>query len=95
MATRKEIADSQRKKTQELIEEIIVIRNLLFKLDIDSADNDMYFVAILAELGITNSRGEPITYMGYRQMIKRADQKWLREFVESLAHEPIAIRFQG
>lgn len=95
MATRQEMIEAQRLETRKILEEIIVIRNLLIKFDFECAETDRDFVAFLAEAGITNTKGTPITYMGYRQMIERADKQWMREFIENLYEEPVAFRFQG
>lgn len=91
MATRSEYMAQKKAKTEELIKEIIVFRNLLFKMGCDeAAENEKVFVEVLNAHDFTNSYGKPLTYMGYRQMMERADQKMIRDFIESMQHEPLA-----
>ena len=91
MATRSEYMAQKKAKTEELIKEIIVFRQILFKIGCDdAAENEKVFVEVLNEYDFTNSYGKPLTYMGYRQMMERADQDMIRDFVLSLQHEPVA-----
>ena len=92
MAARSEYMASKKAKTEEIIKEIIVFRQILFKMGCDeAAENEKVFVEVLNDYGFRSSYGKELTYMGYRQMMERADQTMIRDFVLSLQHEPLAV----
>lgn len=92
MAARSEYMAGKKAKTEELIKEIIVFRQVMFKMGCDeAAENEKVFVHVLNDFGFRNSYGKELTYMGYRQMMERADQTMIRDFVLSLQHEPLAV----
>lgn len=92
MAARNEYMASKKAKTEEIIKEIIVFRQILYKMGCDDeANNEKVFVDVLNDFGFRSSYNKPLTYMGYRQMMERADQTMLRDFILSLQHEPLAV----
>lgn len=80
----------KKNKTEEIIKEIVVFQQVLYKLGCDEIDNEIVLVDVLNDFGFTGTYGKPFTHMGYRQMMKRADPEMLRDFITSLKHEPIA-----
>lgn len=80
----------KKNKTEEIIKEIIVFQQILYKLGCDEIENETVLVDVLNDYGFTSTYGKPFTYMGYRQMMKRADGEMMRDFITSLKHEPIA-----
>lgn len=80
--------------TKELIADLIAFRSILYKLGFDeSADEEKIFVEMANEAGFRTTTGAPLTYMGYRQMFKRADQDEIREVVKSVSRDRIVFSF--
>ncbi|MNN83191.1 Anti-Sigma Factor A [compost metagenome] len=48
-------------------------------------------VEVLNDYGFRSSYGKPYTYMSYRQMMDRADQKMIRDFISEIQHEPVSV----
>lgn len=90
--TEQAVAVGRRAKTEEIVKEIVVFVQVLIKMGFDEeVRNAKWLVEVLNEFGFTSSYGKPLTYMGYRQMMERCDQKMLRAFVEKISHEPLAV----
>lgn len=91
-AVENEIVFGKKAKTEEIVKEIIVAVQILNKMGYEEeVQNDKWLVAVLNMLGFTSSYGKPLTYMGYRQMMDRADEGMKRRFIEKVSHEPIAF----
>ncbi len=74
------------------MKEIVVIIQILIKMGFDEeVENEKWLVEVLNMLGVTSTYGKPLTYMGYRKMMERADQGMIRRFIEKMAHEPVAV----
>lgn len=84
------VREQNRKKLEELVMELLVIRNILIKFDeMEIAMNEALFVEFCNNLPNPprTAQGE-LTYMGYRQMMKRFPQDKLREMCERINSEP-------
>lgn len=91
-AVENQIVYGKKAKTEEIVQEIIVTVQILIKMGYDAeVENDKWLVGVLNMLGFTSSYGKPLTYMGYRQMMDRADKVMIRRFIEKISHEPIAV----
>lgn len=85
------VKNVKKASSEEIVQEIAVIIQILIKMGFDEeTKNDRWIVAVLNEFGVTSPYGEPLTYMGYRQLMKRANQTRLRSFIEKISHEPVA-----
>lgn len=91
MTTQIQPVNGKRAKTESLIQELLVLRSIFIKFGVDDYENDALFVEMANEVGITSTYGKPLTYMGYRQMMARADQKMIRDFLEEMDLEPYAV----
>lgn len=84
----------QRIKRETIIEDLLVIRGLLFKFGMDdTAENEEHFVAFVNELpnppvSITGAR---FTYMSYRQLMARCPDDRLMEIYDKITSEPYAV----
>lgn len=84
----------QQVKRETIIEDLLVIRGVLFKFGMDdTANNDEHFVAFVNELpnppvSITGAR---FTYMSYRQLMARCPEDRLMHIYEKITSEPYAI----
>lgn len=81
-------------RTVELIGDLIAFRSILYKLGFDEqADNEKLFVEMANEVGFRAPNGAELTYMGYRQMFKRADEKTLRDIIADVTSDKIVANF--
>lgn len=84
----------QRIKTETLVEDLMLIRGILFKFGMDdTAENEATFVAFVNELPNppVTTTGAPITYMGYRQLMARLPEDRKMHIYEKITSEPYAI----
>lgn len=84
------IREQNRVKTEELVMELLVIRSILYKMEFDElADNESLFIAFVNNLDNppTTANGNPLTYMGYRQMMQRFPAEKLRHMIEKISSE--------
>jgi hypothetical protein len=88
----KEIIVGKKAQTESRIKEIVVFQQVLIKLGLEHIiENIKVLVEVLNEYGFRSSYGKPYTYMSYRQMMDRADQKMIRDFISEIQHEPVAV----
>jgi hypothetical protein len=91
-AIENEIVSGKKAKTEEIVQEIVVTVQLLIKMGFEEeVENEKWLVEVLNMLGFTSTYGKPLTYMGYRKMMERADQGMIRRFIEKISHEPVAV----
>lgn len=83
--------NGKKSKTEELIKELLVLRSLFIKFGVEDYENDALFVEMANEVGVTGTYGKPLTYMAYRQMMKRADQKMIKEFIHEMELEHYTV----
>lgn len=87
----KTVKIAKKQNAEEIVQEIAVIIQILIKMGFDEeVTNDRWVVAVLNHLGVTSPYGQPLSYMGYRQLMNRANQTRLRSFIEKISHEPVA-----
>lgn len=92
------VREQKRKLTEALVMELLLIKSILIKVGReDIVENQTLFVAFINELPNPPKTisGEPFTYMGYRQLMKRFDEKLLREMVEKITSEPDAFLLEA
>lgn len=85
------VREEKRKNTEELIMELLVIRNILFKMEFDElAENESLFIEFVncLENPPKSVSGDKLTYMGYRQMMKRYPENKIRMMIEKISSEP-------
>lgn len=92
MVAKSEIVVGKKAKTEENIKEIVVFQQLLIKMGQEHIiENVKVLVEVLNEFGFRSSYGKPLTYMGYRQMMERADHTMIKNFIAEIQHEPVAV----
>ena len=81
-------------RTNELIGDLIAFRSILYKFGFDEqADNEKLFVEMANELGFRAANGTELSYMGYRQMMKRADPQTVRDMITNITSDKIVASF--
>ena len=86
--------DIQRIERENLAEELMLIRSILFKFGMDdTASNEAAFVAFCNELPVppVTTTGAPISYMGYRQLMARLPEDRKQHIYDKITSEPYAI----